>query len=328
MFLQIVAPFLIAGLIAYLLHPIVEKIHIYHIPRPVAIILIYLLFFVLGGYGIYVSLPVWIKQINELQENLPQFFDAYRDFIYGFYEQTSFLPEGFHDKLDQFFANIEDKLGNLLAGIIQNIPMLFDLFVMIAVIPILAFYFLKDYKLLQQGILKIIPKQYKSFTKRLAHDMEDSLGQYIRGQILVCFLVGLISYFLLKWIDMRYAIVLSTIIGLTNFIPYFGPIIGAIPAILISLTISSEMVIYVIIVVLVVQLLEGNLLSPFIVGKSIHVHPVYLILTLFIAAKLAGIVGMIFAMPLLAVGRVAIPLIYHNIKLHSIKRSEVKENRH
>ncbi|SHN09946.1 AI-2E family transporter [Gracilibacillus kekensis] len=312
--LQILAPFLIAGLIAYILHPIVEKIHDYRIPRPLAIIFIYLLFFALVGYGIYVSLPIWIKQVQELRENIPQFVDSYRNFIYDLYQQTSFLPEEFHNKLDQFFSNIEETLGERLSIIIKNIPMLFDIFVVLAVVPILAFYFLKDYKLLQKGILKIIPEKYQNFTKRLAHDMENSLGQYIRGQILVCFLVGLVSYFLLKWIDMRYAIVLATIIGLTNFIPYFGPIIGAIPALLIAFTISTDMIISVFFVVLAVQLLEGNLLSPFIVGKSIHIHPVYLILTLFVAAKLAGIIGMIFAIPLLAVGKVAIPLIYQTAK--------------
>ncbi|SFL79440.1 Predicted PurR-regulated permease PerM [Gracilibacillus orientalis] len=312
--LQVLAPFLIAGLIAYLLHPVVEKIHRFHIPRPLAIIFIYLLFFTLTGYGIYISFPMWMEQLQEMQQNIPQYVDAYRSFIYGLYNQTSFLPEGFHDNLDQLFQNIETTLGEQLTNLLKNIPLLFDIFVMIAVIPILAFYFLKDYQQLQRGILKIIPQKYQSFTKKLAHDMEESLGQYIRGQILVCFLVGLVSYFLLRWIGMNYAVVLATIIGFTNFIPYFGPIIGAIPAVLIAFTMSTKMVLYVFLVVLAVQLLEGNLLSPFIVGKSIHIHPVYLILTLFIAAKTTGVVGMLLAVPFLAVARVAVPLIIRQVK--------------
>ncbi|WP_208590075.1 AI-2E family transporter [Gracilibacillus suaedae] len=312
--LQVLAPFLIAGLIAYLLHPVVEKLHHFRIPRPLAIIFIYILFFALTGYGIYISFPMWMKQIQEMQQNIPQYVDAYRTFIYDIYDQTSFLPEGFHDHLDQLFENIETTLGEQFTNLLKNIPLLFDIFVMIAVIPILAFYFLKDYQKLQRSILRMIPQKYQAFTKKLAHEMEESLGQYIRGQILVCFLVGLVSYFLLRWVGMNYAVVLATIIGFTNFIPYFGPIIGAIPAVLIAFTMSTKMVLYVLLVVLAVQITEGNLLSPFIVGKSIHIHPVYLILALFIAAKTAGVVGMIFAVPFLAVARVAVPLMIRQVK--------------
>ncbi|QGH35060.1 AI-2E family transporter [Gracilibacillus salitolerans] len=312
--LQVLAPFFIAGLIAYLLHPVVEEIYRFHIPRPLAIIFIYLLFFGLAGYGIYISFPMWMKQMQEMQQNIPQYVDAYRTFIYDIYDQTSFLSEGFHDHLDQLFENIETTLGEQLTNLLKNIPLLFDIFVMIAVIPILAFYFLKDYQKLQRSILRVIPQKYQAFTKKLAHDMEESLGQYIRGQILVCFLVGLVSYFLLRWVGMNYTVVLATIIGFTNFIPYFGPIIGAIPALLIAFTMSTEMVLYVLLVVIVIQITEGNLLSPFIVGKSIHIHPVYLILALFIAAQTAGVVGMIFAVPLLAVARVAVPLIVRQVK--------------
>ncbi|SER73391.1 Predicted PurR-regulated permease PerM [Gracilibacillus ureilyticus] len=311
---QIALPFLIAGLIAYLLHPVVEWLHQQKIPRPVAILAIFLLFFVLAGLAVYYSLPMMIKQIQEFQTNIPNLVNAYRLFIYDLYDQTSFLPEGFHDRLDAFLTEMEANLADRITLLMKNINVLFDMFIMIAVIPILTFYFLKDYQKLQQSVLCIIPSKYQAFTIHLADKMEDSLGQYIRGQILVCFLVGLLSFFLLKWIGMKYALLLASIIGITNFIPYFGPIIGAIPALLIAFTVSPNMVWYVLIVVMAVQLAEGNLLSPFIVGKSMHIHPVYLILTLFIAAKIAGVIGMILAIPLLAVGRVAVPLVFRQIK--------------
>lgn len=311
---QILLPFAVAGLIAYLLHPVVQKIQSYKVHRTVSILIIYFLFFMITGTIIYIFFPLWMNQIRELSNNIPQFIHAYRDFIYQLYVQTSFLSEGFHERLDQFFMDLEQSLADKVQYTIKNIPMLFDFVVMMAVIPILTFYFLKDFKKLQQGILKIIPYKYRSFSKQLVKEMESSLGKYIRGQILVCSFVGVISFILLKWIGMNYSIVLATIMGFTNFIPYFGPIIGAIPAVLIAFTISNKMILYVLGVVLAVQLIEGNLLSPFIVGKSIHIHPVYIILTLFVAAKLAGVIGMIIAVPVLAVGRVAIPLIYQQWK--------------
>ncbi|KAB8127305.1 AI-2E family transporter [Gracilibacillus oryzae] len=311
---QISLPFLISGLIAYLLHPVIEWIYERKIPRPVAILAIYLLFFLLVGFGIYYSLPTMLRQIQEFQTNIPNLVNSYRLFIYDLYDQTSFLPEGFHDRMDAFFSEMETSLADRITSLLKNINVLFDMFVMIAVIPILTFYFLKDYQKLQHSVLHIIPAKYHAFTKNLADKMENSLGQYIRGQILVCFLVGLLSFLLLKWIGMTYALLLAVIIGFTNFIPYFGPVIGAIPALLIAFTVSPNMVWYVLLVIMAVQLAEGNLLSPFIVGKSMHIHPVYIILTLFIAAKIAGVIGMILAIPMLAVGRVAVPLIMKQVK--------------
>ncbi len=311
---QISIPFLISGLIAYLLHPVINWLEKKKIPRTVAILFIYFTFFISAGLGIYFSFPMFVKQIEDFQANIPELMEQYREFIYMIYEQTAFLPEGFHQEMDQLFIDLETGLIERLTSLMKNIAVLFDMFVMLAVIPILVFYFLKDYEKLQKSILRLVPKKYQSFTCNLASEMEDSLGQYIRGQILVCFLVGLLSFLLLKWIGMSYALLLGIISGLTNFIPYFGPIIGAVPAIFIAFTISERMVWFVLGAVLLVQLAEGNLLSPYIVGKSMHIHPVYLILTLFVAAKVAGVIGMILAIPVLAIARVAVPLIWKQFK--------------
>ncbi|WP_066194303.1 MULTISPECIES: AI-2E family transporter [Gracilibacillus] len=312
--LKVSAPFLIAGLIAYLLHPVVQYIQKFHLPRPLAIVSIYLLFFVMAGAGIYASVPVWIRQIEEIQKNLPQYVEAYRSFIYNIYSQTSFLPEGFHDNLDRFLEGIESNIGERITGVLMNVPMLFDFVIMIVLIPVLSFYFLKDYQTLLRRIIQLIPPKYRDFTRKLGHEIEESLGQYIRGQILVCFLVGITSFVLLKIVGMNYAAVLAVIMGFTNLIPYFGPIIGAIPALLIAFTISTKMVLFVLGIVVIIQLLESNLLSPFIMGKSVHIHPVYLMFTLFFLSKATGVVGVILAIPLLTIAKVAIPLTYRQVK--------------
>ena len=105
---------------------------------------------------------------------------------------------------------------------------------------------------------------------------------------------------------MKYPLVLGTIIGITNVIPYFGPIIGAIPAMIIAATMSGKMVMTVVIIVLVLQFLEGNVLSPLIVGKSLHMHPLFIMLALLAGGELGGITGMILSIPILAVLKVII----------------------
>ncbi|MRH43029.1 AI-2E family transporter [Aquibacillus halophilus] len=303
-FFKIFTPFIIAGIIAFLLHPVVEKLHQYNFPRWLAIIVIYLLFFGVLGYVGYKAFPAVIHQLRDLNENLPQFIDTYRKTIYNMYEKTSFLPETVHDRMDEFLHDLEAFIGDLLTDAVRQLTKILDVVIVIAVIPVLVFYMLKDFDLIKQTLWKLTPKKYRLEGKELVIEIDKSLGNYIRGQLLVCFFVSLTTYGILLFIDMKYPLLLAIIMGITNIIPYFGPIIGAIPAVVIAFTISINMAIYVIIAVFVVQIIEGNLLSPFIVGKSIKIHPILIILALLIGGEMGGIIGMIVAVPLLTVTKV------------------------
>ncbi|MDL4841451.1 AI-2E family transporter [Aquibacillus rhizosphaerae] len=304
--IKVSSPFIIAALIAYLLHPLIEKLHTYNFPRWFAIIGIYLLFFGGLGYVLYKAYPVLLHQLKDLNENLPHFMNMYRQTIYGFYESTSFLPETIHDKMDEFFVDIEMKIGNILTNSVKQVTKIMDVIIIIAVIPVLVFYMLKDFRLIKTSILKLTPNKYRENGKQLFIKIDKSLGDYIRGQLLVCFFVSLTTYGILWFIDMKYPLLLAIIMGITNIIPYFGPILGSVPAVIIAFTISIDMVIYVIIAVFIVQIIEGNLLSPFIVGKSINIHPILIILALIVGGEFGGIIGMIIAVPILSILKVVI----------------------
>ncbi|WP_226036991.1 AI-2E family transporter [Aquibacillus saliphilus] len=303
---RILTPFLIAGLIAFLLHPVIEKLHEYKFPRWLAIISIYFLFFGVIGYIIYKAYPAFIDQLKDLNENLPDFIDSYRKTIYGIYEKTSFLPETVHDKMDEFLHEMEGFISNLLTGIVKQLTKIMDVVIILAVIPVLVFYMLKDFHLIKRTLWKLTPKKYRNEGKELFIEIDKSLGNYIRGQLLVCFFVSLTTYGILLFIDMKYPLLLAIVMGITNIIPYFGPILGAIPTIVIAFTISMKMVLLVIITVFIVQIIEGNLLSPFIVGKSINIHPILIIFALLVGGELGGVIGMIIAVPLLSIVKVVL----------------------
>ncbi|MBM7569568.1 AI-2E family transporter [Aquibacillus albus] len=303
---RILTPFIVAGLIAYLLHPVVEKLHEYNFPRWLAILLIYFLFFGGVGYIIYHTYPSVVQQIRDLNENLPQFMDTYRSTVYSMYENTSFLPETVHDRMDEFFHDMEEMIGNMLTDSVRYLTKLMDIIIILAVIPVLVFYMLKDFDLIKSSLWKLTPKKYRDEGKTLIVDIDNSLGNYIRGQLIVCFFVGLTTYGILWFIDMKYPLVLAIVMAITNIIPYFGPILGAIPAVIIAFTISIKMVVYVIIAVFVVQIIEGNLLSPFIVGKSIDIHPILIIFALLVGGEIGGVIGMIIAVPLLSILKVIV----------------------
>src|SRR5699024_3658642 len=141
---------------------------------------------------------------------------------------------------------------------------------------------------------------------RLLHAVDKSLGNYIRGQLIVCLFVGITTWITFELIDVNYPLILGIIMGLTNVIPYFGPIIGLVPAVAIAVTESTKLVIYVLISVLGIQIIESNLLSPYIVGKSINIHPIAIIFALLLGGKVGGIIGMVIAVPTLTIAKVIV----------------------
>lgn len=137
-------------------------------------------------------------------------------------------------------------------------------------------------------------------------DVDKSLGGYIRGQLLVCLVIGVISATLFWVFGMKYPLLLGFIIAITNIIPYFGPIIGAVPAVIIAATLSVKMVIITLIIIVVLQFVEGNILSPLIVGKSLHMHPLIIMLSLLAGGEAGGIIGLIMAVPILAILKISL----------------------
>ncbi|QKY69541.1 AI-2E family transporter [Lentibacillus sp. CBA3610] len=299
-------PFLIAVLIAYLLYPVIEKMHQHNMPKSLAILLIYLLFFGGIGYLGYRVYPAVIYQLSDLQEQLPQLIQMYRDFVYSLYEYTAFLPETVHDKMDELISEAETYMEDLLTDLVRGFTGIFDMIVIITIIPVLVFYFLKDFDSIKHYFKKWIPEKYHKQTKALGRAIDEGLGKYIRGQLIVCLFVALAAFAVFKFLDIPYALLLAIIIGLTNFIPYFGPIIGAIPAVAITATISGKLMLIVLASIFVIQVIEGNFLSPYIVGKSIRIHPIAIIFALLLGGQISGVPGMILAVPVLFVLKVMI----------------------
>lgn len=299
-------PFFIAAFITYLLHPTIERLHEAGLHRGLAVIIIYLLFFGGIGYGLYKGIPAIIVQIKDLSENIPTFTAQYMDMVDEIQNSTSTWPNGMREKIDDGILGIEKKLDQFLTRVLSGFVLILNSIVVFAIIPFIAFYMLKDYHLLKKAVWYLTPRNWRKQGLLFLRDVDSSLGSYIRGQLLVCVIIGAISAILFWVTDMRYPLILGFIIGVTNVIPYFGPIFGAIPAVIIAATISVKMVIISLIIIFILQFLEGNILSPFIVGKSLHMHPLFIMLALLIGGEVGGVLGLIIAVPVLSITKVAI----------------------
>jgi predicted PurR-regulated permease PerM len=303
---QALVPFIVGGFITYLLHPLIENIHGRGIPRALAILIIYSIFFGGIGYGLYKGIPLFIQQLRDLSENLPGLIETYRGWTKQIHNETSEWPQEIHARVETLLAQAEQSIGNLLTMVLNSLKGFINSAVVFALIPVIVFYMLKDIEQIKKAVWYITPKRWRSRGVAFLKDVDESLGNYIRGQLFVCLIIGAIAAVALWIAGMKYPLLLGIIIGVTDIIPYFGPIIGAVPAVILAATISVKMIIIVIAIIFVLQFLEGNILSPLIVGKSLHMHPLVIMFALFLGGEFGGIVGLILAVPFAAVLKVAL----------------------
>lgn len=301
----VLAPFIIAMIISYVLNPVVTMLHERKVPRTIAVLLIYAVFCAVITVLLVNLIPMFISQVQELNRHVPELSMRAQNIVTDI-NNTSLLPESFRGGINKMLLQMEKKVSESLLGFINNIGSVLNTVFVAFIIPFLAFYILKDFDVFERTVITYVPKSHRKNTVRLLKDIDSALGSYIRGQFLVCLIVGVLAYLGYLIIGMPYALLLAGIVAITNVIPYMGPFFGAAPAILMASTVSFKMVLLVAIVNTACQILEGNVISPQVVGRTLHMHPLLIIFALLVGGEVAGIVGMILAVPIFAACKVIV----------------------
>nr|WP_285855613.1 AI-2E family transporter [Paenibacillus camelliae] len=300
----VLGPFIVAMIISYILNPVVSMLHDRKVPRTMAVLLIYAVFCTILTVILVNIIPMFIDQMQELNKHLPELSMRAQNLVVDI--NNSSLPESFREGLNKTLVQFERKISETLLTFVDNIGGMVNALFVAFVVPFLAFYILKDFEVFERAIIKYVPKSHRKNTIRLLKDVDTALGSYIRGQLLVCLIIGTFAYIGYLLVGMPYALLLASIVAITNVIPYLGPFIGAAPALLMASTISLKMMLLVVIVNTVCQILESNIISPQVVGRTLHLHPLVIILAVLVGGQVAGVGGMILAVPIFASGKVII----------------------
>jgi len=306
-FSTIFFPILITGFLFFLLNPVVDFLERRKIPRILSILIIYIVFAGLTVLAIGNLIPAISKQITSLANELPVYADKTMDFFDKLSKSTEFkrfineqsnLIETVQKKLLAFANTLPNKItGGLMnvIGVVTNIA------IILVTVPFLLFYMFKDGHKFPNAAAKFIPSEYREEGLSILKETGQTLSAYIQGQVTVALAVGTLSFIGYLIIGLPYALTMALIVAFTNIIPYVGPIIGGAPAVLIALFDSPTKALLVVIVILVAQQIEGNFLSPMILGKSLDTHPATIIIILLAAGNLGGVLGMVLAVPTYAV---------------------------
>lgn len=303
----ILAPFIIAIIISYVLNPIVNLLNARKVPRTIAVLLIYAVFLTSLSVIVMNMIPMFVEQLGELGEHLPE-LTMHTQRIMNKWD-TSMIPGvsmGMNNWLFQAQQRMAGGIQSFLNNIGSTIGIVFNAFI----IPFLIFYMLKDFEVFERLLIRCLPKTHRKSVVGLLKEIDTALGNYVRGQLLVCVIIGVLAYAGYIIIGMPYALLFAGVVAVCNIIPYLGPFLGAAPAVVVATTISWRMVLFVIIVNMLCQMLESNVISPQVVGRTLHLHPMLIIFALLVGGEVGGIPGLILAVPFFAVLKVIIQHFY------------------
>ncbi|MFC4768208.1 AI-2E family transporter [Effusibacillus consociatus] len=315
-FRAVLTPFLIAVVISYMLNPIVTKLVDRGVPRGVSVILIYFVFFTVLAVVLVNTIPVFITQLKEFAETLPSIIEQVETWSKNLDDGARKMPEAVHKAIDTNLVAFEEAVTRYITNFLGSLGSTLEQVLTALVIPFLVFYMLKDLKVMERTVVTIFPTRHRKELIDLVKSIDEALGNYIRGQLLVMLLIGILVYAGYLIVGMPYSLMLALFVAVTNIIPYIGPFIGAAPAIILAFTISPIMALKVTIVNLIVQQLEGNFIAPQIVSKSLNLHPLLIIFALLLGGEVGGIMGLILAVPVVAVLKV----IFEHIVEHYVRR--------
>lgn len=322
-------PFLLAGVLYYLFRPVVRFFEKRGVARIYSILLIYLLFVGLMILAVFLIGSPLQEQVTRLVANTDDLIEKLGNNLVKL-KQNPYLGQYFEQQnLESMTQDITDYLSSsasvIFANIANFIGVLTNIIVVFVTVPFILFYLLKDGEKAPKQVLRLLPSAQRAGGKRILDDMDQAISSFIQGQVLVSLCVGILTYIGYLIIGLDYSLILALVTTLTNVIPFIGPLMGAIPALIVGIIGSPWMALKVLIVIVVVQQLDSNFISPQVMGRSLKIHPLTIILLLLVAGSLGGFLGLLLAVPTYAVLKVVVSHTYRLIRLRNRRNGEKNE---
>lgn len=300
---DVILPFIIGGAIAYFLDPVADRLERLGLSRTAAtatISVAALLVFVLLALLI---IPMLVRQLIQLVNAAPTILGDLQNFLTARFPHIMDQDSVVRDTLAALGKTIQARGGELASGLLSSAMSVINFIVFIIVVPVVAFYMLLDWDHMVARIDAALPLDYRDQIRAIGRDIDRVLAGFVRGQVSVCLILGTYYSMALMFAGLQFGLIVGAIAGLITFIPYVGALIGGGLAIGLALFQfwGDWVAIGIIAAIFAIgQFLEGNILTPRLVGKSVGLHPVWLLFALSAFGTLFGFVGMLVAVPVAA----------------------------
>ena len=317
-FSTLFGPIIAAGFLFYMLNPLVKLLMKLHVPRRMAIVLLFVLLLAAVALVFAAIIPNLIEQVTQVVDNFPGFLSELRKSSTAFLNTPLLRRFNLTESLTQLKLDPATILRSVLSGVSNNIggvvSSVGSVVISAITVPVMLYYFLQDGHKLIPNIQRFFPNRLNDQISDVLTKMNETISHYVAGEVLELLFVGTFTGLGYLIIGMPYALLLGVVAGFMNIIPYLGPYIGLAPALIIASTISWEQAALVCVVVVIVQQLDGNFIYPNVVGKALDIHPLTIIILLLVVGNLWGIIGMIIGVPIYAVVKTVVQY-WHSIRV-------------
>lgn len=319
----VLLPLLLTGIVYYLLNPVIDYLEKNGVKRVYSILFLYVFIIAFITLSIVTVVPLIRQQIEGMIDNFPKYRAEIEKqfrgltgsrFFYKLQQTINFDPADYMGRLSEKLTTVINNTWTSIASVVGAIT---EIVLTIVVVPFILFYLLKDGKNLPHYIAQFVPRSLRGQTYRVMSEMSSQISTYIRGQIIVSFCIGGLLYIGYLIIGLDYSLVLAIFAACTSIVPYLGPAIAITPALVIAAVTSPIMLLKMVAVWTVVQLVEGKFISPQIMGKNLHIHPITIIFVILTSGRLFGILGIILAIPGYAVLKVIFTHLFRWFKVRS-----------
>ena len=311
---SIMTPIIVAYIFYYILNPLVN-----FFSKKMSRFLASLLAIVVGVIVILVVIigmvPIVVEQTKNLITSLPRYIEIVKGYLdtYSDNAYVQVVIEYINNNLN--ISQLSSKAVEVATLVAQNIASsLSSTASVLITMPFVLFFLLKDATTFNKYFISILPKKLEKPVAETIEEIDDKVGSYIQGQMLVSLCIGVMLFIGYNIIGLHYAFSLATIAAFLSIVPYLGPVIAITPAMLVAASTSWVMVIKMLVVWGIVQFLEGNIISPNIMGRSMKMHPLTVIFVILIGVNMAGVVGAILGIPVYSILKVLIVKLLTSLK--------------
>lgn len=314
---DVILPFVLGGAVAYCLDPIADRLERLGLSRGMSVAVITLLAVLLFFLVIGLVIPTLIEQAIQLANVAPEYFQQVQDSLNERFPQLVDEDSTVRQQLLKIGEAIQARGGEIISTALTSALGFVNVIFLLIVVPVVSVYLLLDWDRMVANIDELLPREHAPTIRRLAKEIDRTLASFIRGQGTVCLILGTYYAVALALVGLNFGLFAGFIAGALTFIPYVGALVGGVLAIGLALFQFWGDWIWIIAVWAIFQsgqFVEGNILTPKLVGSSVRVHPVWLLLALAVFGALFGFVGLLVAVPMAAVIGVLTRFAIHRYK--------------
>lgn len=254
--------------------------------------------------------PGYLAILKSYNRNLQKHIDASFPILNG-----ADVAEYVNAKLQNIATNFLPEISELASQLLSGLTF-------VIIVPLVLFFFLGEGRAIKRTVIEMVPNQYFEMVLNLLYRIDIQLGGYIRGMVLSVLIISILSITGLYFVGLEYFLVIGTVAGIANVIPYLGPLIGIIAGIVAAAiqysALSASIVVPVIVVFLIVQLFDNIFVAPVVVARSVNLHPLIVIFVVLVGSQLFGALGMLLAVPVTAVLKVSVQTIIEGLRSYSV----------